>query len=250
MARLRAVVLAAGRGVRMGGVEPKTLIPIGDKEPLLHYILAGLKATGVDDLLVVTGFEADAVQEFVTKKWGDATFVFNARFASWGNFHTLRVALDQSPGMDVLAVNSDVVVHPDVYGRVVSTRGDLVLAVEQRYTLNEEDMRVRLEGERVQAIGKSLPKRHSHGEFAGISLLRPEAVGAYLNIASWLEWDARTHVYYEDVFESMLGHVDARFAPVNQGEYAEVDVPDDLRFASAVIEKHASAWGEPAPQSA
>lgn len=242
MAKLRAVVLAAGRGVRMGGIEPKTLLPLGDHEPMLHYILRGLKEAGVEDLLVVTGFKPEVVQEYVTKNWGEATFVFNARYASWGNFHSLRMGLDQSPGMDVLAVNSDIVVHPDVYGRVISTWGDLVLSVERRYNLVDEDMRVRLDGTRVHAIGKDLPRRISHGEFDGVSLLRPEGAAAYLEICSDLEWDARTHVYYEDVFGAMLARVDARWAPVNEGEYAEVDVPDDVPNAISVLERHPDAW--------
>jgi choline kinase len=250
VANVRAAILAAGRGVRMGGSSPKTLLPVGEREPLLHYILAGLKKAGVEDLLVVTGFQPDAVQAYVTEHWGEATYVFNARYASWGNFHSVRVALDQSPGMDVMFVNSDIVVHPDVYGRVLGKRGDLVLAVQQRYTLDEEDMRVRLEGDRVRAIGKDLPKRLSQGEFAGVSLVRPAGALVYQDISSVLEWDARTHIYYEDVYGAMLDRIDTRFAPVNEGEYAEVDTPDDVRFASAVIERHADAWSAPQAQPA
>ena len=56
MAKVRAVVLAAGRGIRMGGATSKTLIPLGDREPMLHYILAGLHRAAIADLMVVTGF--------------------------------------------------------------------------------------------------------------------------------------------------------------------------------------------------
>lgn len=250
MANVRAAILAAGRGVRMGGTKPKTLLPIGDREPLLHYILSGLKKAGVDDLLVVTGFQPAEVQDYVGRHWGEATYVFNARYASWGNFHSVRVALDQSPGMDVMFVNSDVVVHPNVYARTLEAQGDLVLAVQQRYNLDEEDMRVRLDGPRVRAIGKGLPKRLSQGEFAGVSLVRPEAALLYQDISSALEWDARTELYYEDVYGQMLGRLDARFAPVNDGEYAEVDTPDDVRVAAAVIERHPDAWSAPQAQPA
>ncbi|HYI46172.1 MAG TPA: NTP transferase domain-containing protein [Actinomycetota bacterium] len=246
MANLRAVVLAAGRGVRMGGAEPKTLLPLGDHEPLLYYILRGLKQAGIEDLLVVTGFQPEAVQSYVTEHWGEATFVFNARYASWGNFHSLRVALDQSPGMTILAVNSDIVIHPDVYGRVTSTMGDLVLSVERRYNLNEEDMRVQLDGNRVRAIGKHLPKRISHGEFTGVSLLRPIGAAAYLDICTELEWDGNTQGYYEDVYGTMLTRVNARSAQVDTGQYAEVDVPDDVRAAVEVLERNSEAWGSPA----
>jgi choline kinase len=237
---VRAAILAAGRGVRMGGRVPKTLIPVGDHESLLYYILNGLKKAGVDDLLVVTGYKAADVEEFVTKhsEGIETTFIFNARFASWGNFHSVRLAVDQSPGFDLLVVNSDVIVHPDVYARVLATRGDLVLAVERRARLDEEDMRVRLEGDRVRGLGKDLKMNLSHGEYDGVSLLRPGGAKLYADIASDLEWRRQTSVYYEDVYALMLDTIDARAAFVAPGEYAEVDVPEDLAAAEMVIERY------------
>ena len=243
MAKLRAVVLAAGRGIRMGGEVPKGLLPLGDKPPLLHHILQGLRQQGITDLLVVTGFGSEAVQGFVTDNWseGDVTFVRNARFASWGNFHSLRVAIDQSPGYDLLVVNSDIVVRPEILTRVARGPGDLVLAVEQRLRFSDEDMRVRLSGDRVLAIGKDVKMAHSHGEYCGVSLLRPTAAHEYADISGRLEWTARTSVYYEDVYAAMLERVDVRAVPVTRGDYAEVDVPADVEEAIAVIERHYSS---------
>lgn len=248
MANLRATILAAGRGVRMGGQKPKTLIPMGDDEPLMHYILAGLKTAGVDDLMVVTGFGADSVQGYVNEHWtGDATFVFNARWASWGNFHSLRVALDQSPGKDVLVVNSDVVVAPDVYKRTAQSSGDLVLAVQRRPNLDTEDMRVELDGDRVKQIAKTVKPARSHGEYAGVSLLRPPAAARYLHTATNWEWTADTAGYYEDVYNGLLDRVDARAVFVRGDEYAEVDKPEDVGSARTVIEVNRDAWGAQVP---
>ena len=244
MAKLRAAVLAAGRGIRMGGDAPKALKQVGDNESLLYYILQGLKRAQVDDLLVVTGFKPGDVQEFVSEHWGDAVFVFNARYASWGNFHSVRMALDQSPGRDVMVINSDIVIHPDVYRRVAGAPGDLVLAVERRHRLDMEDMRVTLRGDRVRAIGKDLKQPHSHGEFDGVSLIRPAAARLYSDIATDQQWYARTHVYYEDIYSLMLGGIDARAVDVQPGEYAEVDVPEDMAVAAEVLRRHAGAWGE------
>jgi choline kinase len=247
VAKLRAAVLAAGRGVRMGGGLPKTLVPVGDREPLLHYILAGLKPAGVEDLMVVTGHRAADVQAYVAEHWGSAgvTYVFNARYASWGNFHSLRVALDQSPGFEVLAINSDIVVHPDVYKRVIGTKGDLVLAVERRRRLDQEDMRVQLKGSRVVAIGKGLKDTRSHGEFDGVSLVRPLAARSYAERATELEWGGTTTLYYEDIYAQILDRIEARAAPVEPGEYAEVDTPEDMDAAGTVIDRHADAWAQP-----
>lgn len=230
----------------MGGQKPKTLLPIGDHEPLLHYILSGLQKAGADDLLVVTGFEPAQIQEYVNERWPEdkVTYVFNARFASWGNFHSVRMALEQSPGMNLLVVNSDVIVHPNVYAKVAATEGDLVLGVQwrQRHQLDEEDMRVRLDKDRVRAIGKDLPMAHSHGEFTGVSLVRPPAARDYLNIATNLEWSAATKLYYEDIYGAIIPRVDVRAALVPGEQYAEVDEPEDVAAAVHVVEQNASAW--------
>ena len=243
MAKVKAVILAAGRGVRIGGDQPKTLIPVRGNEPLLYYLLEGLKGAGVDELIVVTGFQAQQVQDYVAEHWeGEAQFVFNARWASWGNFHSLRVGLDQAPGYDVLVVNCDIVIHPEVFTRVLGKYGDLILAVEKRDDLDAEDMRVRLRGDRVLDIGKGLKRAHGHGEYDGVSLVRPIAAAAYLDVSTELEWRAETDGYYEDVYQRILPLVDARAASVNHGEYAEVDEWTDMEHAAAVIRQNEEAW--------
>ena len=253
MAKLRGAVLAAGRGVRMGGEKPKTLISVGDHEPMLHYLLKGLSAAEVDDLMVITGFMPEAVTAYISEHWDEdnVTYVFNPRYASWGNFHSARLAADQSPGFDLLIVNCDIVIHPDVFKRVASTEGDLVLAVEERYGLDKEDMRVRLADGRVTDIGKDLEMQFSAGEFCGVSLMRGPALDLYRELATSVEWQRSSSIYYEDIYKQMLGQVAARAAEVRPGEYAEVDTPEDVRAAIDVIERHRGAFndssGQPQP---
>lgn len=233
----------------MGGRGPKTLLPVGDNEPLLHYILEGLKLSGVDDLLVVTGFGASDIQAFVGERWTEqVSYVFNARWASWGNFHSVRVALDQSPGMDVLVVNSDVVVNPEVYKRTIETPGDLVLAVQRRPKLDSEDMRVELNGDRVKQVSKHVKAARSHGEFAGVSLVRAPAANRYLHLATDWEWQSNTTGYYEDIYNAILEDVDARASFVRVEEYAEVDTPEDVAAAISIIDTNRDAWGAAQPR--
>jgi choline kinase len=237
----------------MGGDQPKTLTPAGGNETLLHYILGGLRIAGIGDLLVVTGHARDDLQKAVIEEWGseNVTFIFNGRYASWGNFHSVRLAIDQSPGTDLLIVNSDVVVPPDVYRRVVAVQGDLVLAVQRREGLDPEDMRVELQQHKVVAIGKHLKMVRSHGEYAGVSLLRPRAARLYAEICTDLEWRALTTLYYEDIYANMLARIDARAAFVLPGEYAEIDELKDVPAAGAVIRAHADRWAtEPVREEA
>ncbi|MGI8789725.1 MAG: hypothetical protein ACR2I4_02415, partial [Actinomycetota bacterium] len=65
----------------------------------------------------------------------------------------------------------------------------------------------------------------------------------YGDIATSLQWTAETALYYEDVYARMLGRIGARATAVEEDEYAEVDSPEDVAGAMAVVEQHEQAWG-------
>ena len=61
----KAVILAAGRGTRMGELTreiPKPLIPLNGRPMLLH-ILDRIAAAGVEEVLLVTGYLAEQIEE-------------------------------------------------------------------------------------------------------------------------------------------------------------------------------------------
>jgi UDP-N-acetylglucosamine diphosphorylase/glucosamine-1-phosphate N-acetyltransferase len=63
---MKAVVLAAGEGVRLQPVtatRPKHLIKLGGK-PILEYCLDALKASGLTEVIIVTHYMGDAIRGF------------------------------------------------------------------------------------------------------------------------------------------------------------------------------------------
>lgn len=62
-----AVVLAAGRGTRLGGDVPKPLVPVAGV-PMVDRILDGLAADGFDDVVVVTGHEGGRVRSHLSDR--------------------------------------------------------------------------------------------------------------------------------------------------------------------------------------
>ena len=63
---MKAVVLAAGEGVRLQPVtatRPKHLIRVGGK-PILQYSLEALKSAGVTEIILVTHYMGNAIREF------------------------------------------------------------------------------------------------------------------------------------------------------------------------------------------
>jgi bifunctional UDP-N-acetylglucosamine pyrophosphorylase/glucosamine-1-phosphate N-acetyltransferase len=62
---MKAVILAAGEGVRLQPItssRPKHLIKVAGK-PILEHCLEGLKESGIDEVLIVVHFMADAIRK-------------------------------------------------------------------------------------------------------------------------------------------------------------------------------------------
>src|SRR5664279_2696887 len=60
-----AVILAAGRGTRMGSLTealPKPMLPIAGR-PMLEHILERLVAAGVRRFLMVVGYQRESIEE-------------------------------------------------------------------------------------------------------------------------------------------------------------------------------------------
>jgi len=61
----QAVILAAGRGTRMGELTvdvPKPMIPVGSR-PVLEWIINGLQAAGVRRFLIVVGYRKEVIED-------------------------------------------------------------------------------------------------------------------------------------------------------------------------------------------
>ena len=98
-----AIVLAAGRGVRMRSTLPKVLHPVGGV-PMLRRVLDALRGAGIADIVVVLGEEAEQVRPALGEP---STVVIQPKPLGTGD--AVRVGLSAiSPDADrILVVNGD-----------------------------------------------------------------------------------------------------------------------------------------------
>ncbi len=91
MSRRLAVVLAAGKGARMKSDLPKVLhTALG--RPIVEYVLDVLEHCGVDQTIMVVGYEADKVRRALAHR-SNLTFVTQAE--QLGTGHAVQVCRDQ-----------------------------------------------------------------------------------------------------------------------------------------------------------
>ena len=132
--RVVAIVLAAGAATRFGSA--KQLAPLDDR-PLLQHPLDALAAAGIDDVVVVLGAEAAAIEEAIA--WRTERRRVNPRPED-GLASSLRIGLDaaaEDPAADaVLVVLGDQPsVRPEVLRAVIDAAGETDRPiVRPRYT--------------------------------------------------------------------------------------------------------------------
>jgi len=69
MKELAVVILAAGKGKRMGGGYPKVLFQVKGK-PIIYYLLETVYALAPERLIVVVGFMHDKVKQYLSRFHG------------------------------------------------------------------------------------------------------------------------------------------------------------------------------------
>ncbi|MGH3038870.1 MAG: sugar phosphate nucleotidyltransferase [Gaiellaceae bacterium] len=239
---MKGLVLAAGPGRRLHPLTealPKTLLPLSDGRTILDLALANLRAAGVEDVVVVTGFAAERVEERTAdleRAHGvRLELVFNDRAEEWNNAYSLWLARE-ALREGALLVNGDTVHPASVEETLLAARGpDVLLAVDRQKPLGEEEMKILLaEDGRLRRISKEVAPATAAGEYVGVALIEPSAAGL---LADALEttWRRDSSLYYEDGFQELVdrgGKVGV--TPIGTVEWVEVDDHADLARAREI----------------
>jgi UDP-N-acetylglucosamine diphosphorylase / glucose-1-phosphate thymidylyltransferase / UDP-N-acetylgalactosamine diphosphorylase / glucosamine-1-phosphate N-acetyltransferase / galactosamine-1-phosphate N-acetyltransferase len=115
---LKAVILAAGKGTRMGELTnelPKPMLCVQGK-PILEHILEGLLHAGIKEFFIVTGFRAEVIESYfgVGSKWG-ATIEYGRQLTQDGTGKAPEVARQFAGNQDFVLTYGDILVRPETY---------------------------------------------------------------------------------------------------------------------------------------
>jgi choline kinase len=236
---MKGLVLAAGPGRRLHPLTdtlPKTLLPLDAERTILDLALANLRGAGVEDVIVVTGFAAERVEERAVelerRHSVHLELLFNDRAEHWNNAYSLWLAREAfSDG--VLLVNGDTVHPPSVEQTLLAARGpDMLLAVDREKELGEEEMKILLtEDGALKRISKEIEPAAAVGEYIGVALIEPAAAGP-LGDALETTWRREPSLYYEDGFQELAERGgEVRVASIGAVDWVEVDDQGDLARA-------------------
>src|ERR1700756_2986465 len=149
--KARAIVLAAGKGTRMKSALPKVLHAICGR-PMLWWVLEALRASGVEDVVVVSNPELDPL----LAPFGVRTVVQGEQL---GTGHAVRTALDALAPQDgtlIVAYGDmplvDATVFSDVQLALAGAAGTALALVTARMPLPSSFGRIVRRGDAVAQI--------------------------------------------------------------------------------------------------
>ena len=240
---MTGVILAAGMAKRLRPLtdhKPKCLLKVGERT-LLERTVDAMHQTGITEFVVVTGYCADQIRDFLTSHFSHFTFHFihNADYEHNNNIYSLWLAMRHVRGQEVLLMDSDILCAPAAVSAIAS-QPEAALAVN-RHELGEEEMKVVVDAEcRITEISKTCNPADAMGESVGIEHITPaygEALAAELDLM--IEREGLIDIFYERAFERLIpqGHT---FRVVDTTDFFsyELDTPDDFRRAQELMPRN------------
>jgi choline kinase len=233
---LIGVVLAAGRGTRLGEdtvITPKPLIRIDDRVCIDFALSALLQVAG--EVIVVTGHMADRVEAHLAERWsGQPVRTVRNPDLEAGNLTSLRAARLLLGDAPFIVTNADHLFPDTMYQHHFPAGVGIRIAGERNRTIQADEMKVVVVGGTLAAISKTL--EGFEGAYIGTTRVSAEAVADY--------WEAFDRVEAEadlasSSVEMVLGKLatDPRTAPrvewIEGLVWYEVDTPEDLALARA-----------------
>ncbi len=174
---MKAVIVAAGRGSRLMNHRPKTLTPLGNRT-ILEHILGNLSAAGITEFIIVLGYQAPMLQNFLLENdyWGmNIQPVYNPDWQK-GNGISVLVAEEMVGNNPFILSMSDHLVSTTAVERVVQSsdaRNLLLVDPDVKRIFDIDDAtKVQVEGSLIKRIGKELEDYNAID--CGIFRLKPD----------------------------------------------------------------------------
>jgi choline kinase len=247
----KAIILSAGQGSRLGHLvddRPKCLIDFGGRS-LLDRQLDTLAGNGVGEAVVVTGFHDDLINEALSRRSGgpDVRTIYNPFYKVADNLGSLFMAREELSS-DCLVWNGDTLVSDTLMARVVGNdRAGICVTIDRKDSYDEDDMKVVVDPDgRLRAIGKRI-SQGVNGESIGLLAFRS---GGAERFREAIERDIRapegTTIWYLRVIHHLAERSDVWTFDINGEEWGEVDFPEDVERAHALVSRWDSAKGSAA----
>jgi len=240
---MRGLILAAGRGSRMGTVgdnRPKCLVEL-DGRPLLDRQIAALRRGGVDEIGIVRGYRSDMLS------FPGLTYFDNKRWAETNMVMSLAAAAEWLHAGPVIVSYADIFYRADVIRGLVNAPGALVISYDRDWQglwtrrfadplSDAETFRVSASGQLQEIGGKTTRIADIEGQYMGLLKFTPASWRAIEGIVASLDPPVRDKLDMTGLLRRLLA---AKTVPIatfgTHSQWGEIDNPGDVELYQDMI---------------
>jgi choline kinase len=239
---MKAILLAAGAATRLRPLTnetPKCLLEVAGV-PMLQRALANLQASGIEELVIVTGFHAEKIQAAV-REWAPSlkvTWIHNAEWATTNNSVSLLMARDAVDGKPFVLLDSDIVFERGVVDALLASPHTDALALRPG-KMGAEEIKVELDAQgRVVLIGKAFAPERAAGESIGIEKFSAQGgFGMFEELEDRVSTQGLVNEWYEASWQQWFDKGGVMHAvDVGACYCAEIDTVEDLEAVGRALE--------------
>ena len=242
---MHGIILAAGRGQRMGQSgptgRPKCLFMLGGRS-LLARQLESLHANGVRRVDLVVGYEADRIIEHVGKLHvrPDVAFFFNPSYEQGSVVSLLAARESLESGEDILLMDADVLCHPEILSRLVRTSHSNCFLIDKDFVPGEEPVKIAVREDRMVDFRKHLAPQLTYdylGESVGFFRFGADCARKIAHQCARFEAEGLSDAPHEEVLRQVLLDEPEIFAfeDVSGLPWIEIDFAEDLQRAREIV---------------
>ena len=160
---MQGVILAAGKGSRMGNIDvPKCLLEINEMPVIIHQINS-FKKNGIDDILVVTGYKSEMIRKLLNN---EVKYVENSKFDEMNNIYSVWLAIQKLQD-DFVCVYGDLMFDEKILEKCLEIKNEIGLMVEP--ITRDETMKVKIENQQIIDVNKKIEKKTANGNLKGMA---------------------------------------------------------------------------------
>ena len=230
----KLIIIAAGTGSRLmpyTKTTPKPLIKIKDNKSILELALEEVKKSKViSEVILVVGYLAEQIEAKVNEIGGiKIKTLYNPYFEVSGNLHSLWFSHHEMSGEDIMVTNADNIIDASVFKRLSKCEG-MTYVVCKNDKLQEDDMKVLIEGDEVVNVSKDI--KVNDGIMESVSLVKISK-NKLKDFKDMLDKMVRNKEHFYDYwptifFELFRAGIHVRPMKIKTGQWAEIDYHGDM----------------------
>ena len=247
---MKAIICAAGRGVRLGANSPKILLEFGGRT-LLEWHALRLREAGVADVVLVTGHLREQIATVlpgISARHGlTVRELVNERFHE-GSVLSLAAALPEIEGSrePILLMDADVLYPAEMLERLIRSAHSTALLLDREYSTRDDDpvlVPVK-DGRPFEFRKKWTGSADFVGESIGFFKIGPGELPMLINETRARSAGPEVRDSYDDVLRAMV--LADRFGceDVTGVPWTEIDFPDDVSRARDEVLPQIERWND------